>query len=115
MQALRKGRRTVGEELSWVGLYDARNRIGVPETGTDRAAVATAEEHTTLLTRHSGNEVRFQQFATRHLHAAGAPDTIAASYRSDAFGEASDCRPKSAATGSGKMSTWPASMSDTEV
>ena len=51
MWALHKGRRTVGEELSWVGLCGARNPIGVPETGIDRATVANAEEHTTLLTR----------------------------------------------------------------
>jgi len=62
------------------------------------------------ITQYSGDEVRFQQFATRHLHAAGAPDTIAASCRSDAFGEASNCRPKATANGSGKMSAWPASM-----
>jgi hypothetical protein len=51
MWALHKGRRTVGEELSWVGPCGARNPIGVPETGIDRATVANAEEHTTLLTR----------------------------------------------------------------
>src|SRR2546425_12098202 len=52
MWALHKGRRTVGEELrSWVGPCGARNPIGVPETRIDRATVANAEEHTTLLTR----------------------------------------------------------------
>ena len=35
MWALHKGRRTVGEELSWVGPCGARNPIGVPETGIE--------------------------------------------------------------------------------
>src|SRR5271165_5909534 len=43
------------------------------------------------------------------VHASAGAATIAAIWRSEVFGDDSNCRPNSTANGSGRMSSWPAS------